>query len=254
MTIKRPSDQPIRNIKLIIQYDGTRYSGWQIQRQKKTVQGELVKAIKKITGEKVIVYGASRTDAGVHALGQTANFRTHSRISIERFPHAINAQLNDDISVINASEVPFDFHSQFHAKGKKYRYILVNAYAPLPLMRFYSYYIRGKLDVGKMEKAASYFVGTMDFRAYGTEVARKKTTVRTIKSLEISENDEIITIEVDGNGFLYNMVRCMVGTLVQVGKGKFEPEHVKTIIKEGRRKETGPVVPANGLTLVQVYY
>lgn len=243
-----------RNIKLVIEYDGTRYAGWQIQKGQPTVQQEIVNAIHRVTNEKVTLYGASRTDAGVHAVGQVANFHTRSKVAIERFPHAINFYLPNDIAIRSAEEVPAKFHAQFDAKGKTYRYTVLNAWTPRPLVRTTAYHVRGPLDVAVMRRAARAFVGKHDFRAFGTEVGRKKTTVRTIRRLKVWREGELVSFEVNGDGFLYNMVRAMIGTLLRVGQGKLPPQDVRRILKEADRVSVGPIVPPNGLCLIAVEY
>lgn len=243
-----------RNIKLVIEYDGTRYAGWQIQRGRPTVQQQIVDAIHRVTNEKVTLYGASRTDAGVHAVGQVANFHTRSKILTERFPHAINFYLPEDIAVRSAEEVPAEFHAQFDARGKTYRYTVLNAWTPRPLVRTTTYHVRGPLEVSLMRRAARAFIGRHDFRAFGTEAGRRKTTVRTVRHFKIWRDGELLFFEVNGDGFLYNMVRAMVGTLLRVGQGKLPPREVARILREADRVSVGPIVPPHGLCLMEVQY
>lgn len=244
----------MRNIRLLIEYDGTDYAGWQIQRNKNTVQAEIVRAIKKVSGEDVILYGASRTDAGVHARGQVANFMTHSKISAAKFTPAINFYLPQDIGVRKSEEVPDEFHSQYKAKSKIYVYTIYNSYIHSPMNRLYSYHLRGKLSIEKMREAAKLFEGEHDFRAYGTESGKRKTTVRTIYKIAIQRDDEIIRIIMEGNGFLHNMVRCICGSLTACAMGKKSLDDLKQAINHGSRVKAGPILPPEGLLLQEVRY
>ncbi len=256
-----PSDARERNVKLVLEYDGTAYEGWQSQASGNTIQDALVRAIQALTGEKATVYGAGRTDAGVHALGQVANFRTRSRIAAERLALALNAPLPDDISVLSAEDVPAEFHAQFAAKGKTYRYRLLCRPTRPAMERHCVYWWRTPLDVdwqsqlaGRMREAAACLVGEHDFRAFGSETANKENTVRRVDRIDIVSGPPYIEFHVRGNGFLYNMVRSIVGTLLLVGKGDLAPAEVARILESRDRRQAGPVAPAKGLTLVEVYY
>lgn len=239
-------------MRLVIEYDGTRFHGWQAQKGFRTVQGEIESAIWKATGERVTLIGASRTDAGVHAAGQVANFRTHTRIPVKRIPHAINFYLPEDVAIRAAKIVPDSFHAQYCAIRKTYRYTFVCSYTPRPLERFRASQVRGTLDDAAMRAAAAHLVGRHDFRAFGSAGGRVKSTVRTIESIRIWRRGERLQIDVTGDGFLYNMVRCVAGTLLRVGLGRIAPEEVGRILREGDRKAAGPVAPSHGLCLLSV--
>jgi len=244
----------MRNIKLTIEYDGTAYHGWQSQDNAVTVQDKLEETISRLTGEKVKVIGASRTDQGVHALGQTANFHTESRIPAEKFAYALNALLPDDIAIKKSEEVPIGFHSRYSATGKKYLYKIYNSRYPSALLRNRAYHVYCPLDLALMQKAAGFFTGTHDFSAFMATGSNAKTTVRSIDVLSLEKSGDIITIEIKGNGFLYNMVRIIAGTLVEVGFGKIRPDDIPGIIEEGDRRKAGRTAPPHGLYLAEVYY
>lgn len=245
----------MRNIKLTIEFDGTRYKGWQKQKDVATVQGAIEKAIKKITKEEEIeLHGSSRTDAGVHAKAMAASFLTNSRVPAERFREAINTKLPDDIAIIKSEEIDENFHARFSSKGKMYSYTIVNREEKVALMRNYSYAVKDKLDLQKMKEACKYIIGEHDFNAFKSAGSTVKTSVRTVHNIEIIKKDDIIKIYVSGDGFLYNMVRIIVGTLLEVGKNKIKPEEVKSIIESKDRRNAGPCVPPNGLVLEKVFY
>lgn len=244
----------MKNIKLTLEYDGTNYGGWQKQSNNKTIQGELEKAISKATGEEVEVTGSSRTDAGVHARGMVANFRTNSPIPADRFREAVNRNLPDDIAILKSEEVNDSFHARYNTKGKTYSYTIVNRYEKVSIGRNYIYHVKDSLDIAKMEKACTFFIGKHDFSAFKTNGSSVKTSVRTISELYIKKDDDIIKIFITADGFLYNMVRIIVGTLVEVGKGKIDPVNIKNIIDSRDRTKAGPCVKPNGLVLEKVYY
>lgn len=246
----------MRNIKLLIEYDGTNYSGWQIQKNANTIQAELLKAIRKITGENVNLNGSGRTDAGVHAKGQVANFMTNSQIVQDRYADAINSKLPKDIVIKSSCEVPLDFHSRFNAKGKRYSYTIHNSMYPSAIGRDYAYHTRycDKLDINKMIKASEHFIGTHDFAGFMSVGTSVEDTIRTIYSINILNNKDIIKVDYHGNGFLYNMVRIITGTLLYCGLSKIEMIHINEIINSKDRKRAGPTVPANGLCLEEVFY
>lgn len=245
----------MRNIKLTIEFDGTRYKGWQKQKEVATVQGTIEKAIKKITKEEEIeLHGSSRTDAGVHAKGMVASFLTKSRVPAEKFREAINTKLPDDIAIIKSEEVDENFHARFSSKGKMYSYTIVNRVEKVALMRNYSYQVKDELDLQKMKEACKYIVGKHDFNAFKSAGSTVKTSIRTVHKIDIIKKDDIIKIYVSGDGFLYNMVRIIVGTLLEVGKNKIKPEDVKSILDSKDRRNAGPCVPPNGLVLEKVFY
>ena len=245
-----------RNIRLILSYDGTNFCGWQIQPNGNSVQAELQKVLCQITGEEVHVTGSGRTDAGVHALGQTANFYTSASIGPERLIYAMNALLPDDIVIQKVEEVASGFHARYDAKGKHYQYVLYNAKIPPVLDRLYVWHITygNKLNVERMREASSYFLGTHDFKGFMSSGSSVKDTVRTIEHISIVAEGPYITLDFYGNGFLYNMIRIIVGTLIACGIGKIPPEALEEIIASGVRERGGITAPAKGLKLVEVYY
>ena len=244
----------MRNIKIIIEFDGTNFCGWQKQPKGRTVQLVVERAISKATNEEIEINGSSRTDAGVHAKGMVANFMTESTIPGDKFREAINARLPEDVSIIKSEEVDLDFHARYSSKGKTYSYTIINRYERLSLGHQYLYHYRYHLDIKKMEEACKYFVGTHDFSAFMSPGSSIKTTVRTISQLYIVSEGDKITIYITGDGFLYNMVRIIVGTLLKIGNGKLEPYEIEEIIREKNRKRAGMVVPPNGLILEKVFY
>ncbi|RKD34146.1 tRNA pseudouridine(38-40) synthase TruA [Thermohalobacter berrensis] len=245
----------MRNIKLTIEYDGTRYCGWQIQPDNITIQEELEKAITKITKEKIKLIGSGRTDSGVHARGQVANFYTKSRVPAQKFKLAINSLLPKDIAVLESEEVEKDFHARFSAKGKEYKYLIYNNKIRSPLLRNYTYHVPYSLNVEKMKKAATHIIGTHDFKAFMSSGSSVKDTVRTIHSLSIEERPEnIIEIRIKGNGFLYNMVRIITGTLIEVGTDKIPVDDISEIINSQNRSKAGHTAPPQGLYLERVFY
>ena len=244
----------MRRIHLIVEYDGTEYAGWQRQSNAITVQEWLEKAVKKLTGESVCVSGASRTDAGVHALGQSAHFDTESRIPADKFSFALNTMLPPDIRVSRSEEVSMDFHSRFSGKGKRYRYLFYAAPHAGALNRRTHAHVIYPLDVEKMCAEAADLVGTHDFGAFAASGSVVKDTVRTIYRADVEKNGSEIRLIVEGNGFLYNMVRIIAGTLIGVGSGKIEPGAFKRAIESGDRLDLGVTAPAHGLTLMEVFY
>ncbi len=243
----------MRNIKLTIQYNGQNYCGWQKQNDSLGIQGTIEKAIYDITKEKVKIIGSGRTDAGVHALGQVANFNTDCDIPIEKIPNALNSKLPKDISIIAAEEKDIDFHSRYCAKGKRYRYIIYNNSYRTPIYNNISYFVKYDLDIEKMKKEAKALVGTYDFKGFMSSGSSVKDTVRTIYDIQIFNQDDLTIIEVEGNGFLYNMVRILVGTLVDIGRGRIETDML-SIIKSKSRSMAGHTAPAHGLFLKKVDY
>lgn len=245
----------MRNIKLVIEFDGTNYSGWQIQNDQVTVQGVIEEAIKVVTKDhQVKINGSSRTDSGVHAVGMVANFNTNSTIPAEKFRDAINTKLPDDIAIVKSEEVALDFHPRYCCLGKTYSYTIINRVEKVALRKNYAYHVKQELNIENMKEACKYFIGTHDFKAFRSQGSSVKTTVRNIKELYIVKNGQEIKIYITADGFLYNMVRNIVGTLIYVGTGKIKPEDIVTIINSKDRSKAGTCVPPNGLVLEKVYY
>ena len=245
----------MRNIKLTIEYDGKDFNGWQKQPTKLNIQGSIEQAIKMVTGEDVDLMASGRTDAGVHAFGQVANFKTNSNIPIDKFPVALNSNLKKSIRIISAEEVDDRFHSRLTCKRKTYRYIINNSEFSSAIYRNLETHIPQKLNVAKMKQAAQYFEGEHDFKSFRASGTSSKSSVRTIyKATVIEMPNNRIFIELTGNGFLYNMVRIIAGTLVDVGTGKIKPEDVKKIIEAKDRNLAGKTLQPNGLYLVEVNY
>mgnify|MGYP001025702572 FL=1 len=244
----------MRNIKLTIEYDGKDFNGWQKQPNKLNIQGEIERAIYNITKEEVNLIGSGRTDAGVHALGQVANFKTNSEIPIEKLPLAINSQLKNSIVIKEAEEVDERFHSRYNAKHKTYRYIINNSKCGTAIYRNLEYSYPFKLDAEKMKQASKYFEGEHDFKAFKSSGTSSKNSVRTIYKAIVKQEGEKIIIELTGNGFLYNMVRIISGTLLDVGLGKIRAEEIPEIIESKDRQRAGKTLPAHGLYLVEVKY
>ena len=244
----------MRRIHLVVEYDGTDYAGWQRQSNAMTVQEQLERAVKRLTGETVCVSGASRTDAGVHALGQSAHFDTESRIPADKFSFALNTLLPPDIRVVKSEEVAAVFHSRFSGHGKRYRYLIHAAPHAGALNRRTHAHVIYPLDVEKMQREALDLVGTHDFAAFAASGSVVKDTVRTIYRADVYRNGSEICLIVEGNGFLYNMVRIIAGTLIGVGSGKLEPGAFRRAIESGSRLDLGVTAPAHGLTLMEVFY
>ncbi|MDI3546799.1 MAG: tRNA pseudouridine38-40 synthase [Halanaerobiales bacterium] len=245
----------MRNIKITLEYDGTNYSGWQIQKNtEQTIQQILQDALSEINKSPVKVTGASRTDAGVHALGQVANFKLDVPIPLARIPMALNSLLPEDIVCKEAREVDLDFHARYDARGKKYRYRILNQAKPSVFIRNYVYHYSYPLDLNLMREAASYLIGTHDFNSFQASGSSIRNTVRTIEKLEVIDRAPEVWIEVKGDGFLYNMVRIIAGTLIEVASGKILPDRVKDILAARDRTRAGFTAPARGLILLKVYY
>lgn len=244
----------MRNIKLTIEYDGKDFNGWQKQPNKLNIQGNIEKVISEITKEEIELIGSGRTDAGVHAIGQVANFKTNSNIPIEKFAIAINSRLKKSIIIKKAEEVPERFHSRYNCKKKTYRYIINNSDMGSAIYRDLEYNIKMPLNLENMKKASKYFEGEHDFSAFKASGTSSKSSVRTIYSADVKKENERIIIELTGNGFLYNMVRIISGTLVEVGLGKIRPEEIKDIIDSKNRQMAGKTLPPYGLYLVEVNY
>ncbi len=244
----------MRNIKVILSYDGTHYGGWQRQNNAVTVQEKVEMALKTLTGERITVHASGRTDSGVHALGQVLHFKTESGIPTERFALALNTQLPEDIRAIWAEDVQEGFHSRFCAKGKVYLYQIDRGAIASPFYRRYAWHIPKPLNVSIMDRAKDAFLGEHDFAAFMATGSCVHSTVRNIYRLDLSERKNRLKIEVEGNGFLYNMVRIMVGTLVEIGQGKKKAEDLPEIIASKDRERAGITAPAKGLFLKEVLY
>ncbi len=239
---------------MTLEYDGKGYSGWQRQENANSVQAEVEKAIFKLTGNKITVHGAGRTDADVHALGQVFHFDTDEVIPAERYAGALNTKLPWDIRAVSSELVSDEFHSRFHKNTKHYRYKIVNRKRPIALDRHRAWHVVLKLDIDKMREAASHFLGEHDFAGFMAAHSDIEDTVRTIYMLDVTQNGEEIIIDIEGNGFLRNMVRIIVGTLVNVGTGRNKPEEVPEIIKSKNRDKAGMTAPGYGLYLVSISY
>jgi len=247
----------VRRIICRVAYDGTAYSGWQEQPTAVTIEGELNKALQSLTGEEIHVIGASRTDAGVHALGNICVFDTDSTIPPERFYKAMNVRLPADIRVVESGEVAVDFHPRHQRTEKTYCYTIWNGDTENPLWNRYSMHRYGEMDLDGMELAGKHLVGTHDFKAFCSARTSAETTVRTIYDVTVQrsvEKPELIYIRVTGNGFLYNMVRIIAGTLVEIGAGLRNRESVLYALREKDRTLAGPTAPAKGLCLEEIRY
>ncbi len=250
----------MRNIRLEIEYDGTNYHGWQSQRNANTVQNVLSDAVRRLTSEDCKITGAGRTDAGVHAVAQVANFHTNSRIPADKFAYALNSLLPGDITIRGSSEADKDFNARFSATSKRYRYLIVNGAQPSALMRDRAWFVRQPLDFDRMCVSAGYFIGTHDFKAFMSTGSKVKSTVRTVHESRISEIccdcscSGAICYEIHGSGFLYNMVRIIIGTIVDIGLHRYPPETIPEILASGNRKLAGKTAPPHGLYLAGVSY
>lgn len=243
-----------RNIKLTLEYDGTNYYGWQKQPDATSVEEMLEKAIAKITKEEVNVTGSGRTDSRVHAMGQVANFYTDSKIPSEKFALALNSMLPKDISVKKSEEVSLDFHSRYDAIGKEYKYVIYNSKTRSPLKRNFAYHVNYDLDRKAMKTALNYFLGEHDFCGFMSTGSSIKGTVRTISYVNFVEDGDTLELTFRGNGFLYNMVRIIVGTVVDVGIGKIDKNSIADIIESKERNRAGHTAPPEGLYLSRVFY
>ena len=244
----------MRNIKITIEYDGKDFSGWQKQPNKLNIQGEIERAIEEITGEKVDLIASGRTDAGVHALAQVANFKIEKDIPIEKIPYALNSKLKKSIRVKSAEEVDEKFHSRYTCKRKTYRYVINNSVQGTAIYRNLQYHFPEKLDEEKMNKGIKYLIGEHDFKSFKASGTSSKSSVRTIYDAKVTREGDIVTIEHTGNGFIYNMVRIISGTLIDVGIGKTKPEEVKEILEAKDRLKAGKTLPPTGLYLLNVKY
>ncbi|MDD7350292.1 MAG: tRNA pseudouridine(38-40) synthase TruA [Clostridiales bacterium] len=241
-------------VRLIVAYDGTNYHGWQIQKNAITVEEILQQALCDLLQEPIELVGASRTDAGVHAWGNVAVFDTHTRIPAEKIAIAVNQRLPEDIRVMQSEEVEEQFHPRYAESEKTYEYHISNVPIQLPTRRLYSYFVYLPLDVEKMQEAAKLFVGEHDFAGFCSAKSQVQTTVRTIYDCQVEKEGDEICIRVRGNGFLYNMVRIIAGTLVEVGLGRRKLSTVSQAIEKADRSLAGPTAPPEGLTLIKIEY
>ncbi|MDE6971943.1 MAG: tRNA pseudouridine(38-40) synthase TruA [Lachnospiraceae bacterium] len=241
----------MKRIMLVVAYDGTDYHGWQLQPGVPTIEGELNKALTALLSEEIQVIGASRTDSGVHALCNAAVFDTDTKIPAQKIAYALNQRLPEDIRIQKSKETEPDFHPRHCASRKTYEYRILNREFPLPTKRRYAHFTYVPLDEEKMRQAAAYLKGEHDFKSFCASAAVVETTVRTLYELEVIRDGEEIVLCVTGSGFLYNMVRIIAGTLMEVGKGNIEPEKMQEILQAKDRSAAGPTAPACGLTLVR---
>ena len=244
----------MKRVMLVVAYDGTNYCGWQIQANGITVQEELNRCLSKLLKEPIQTVGASRTDAGVHALGNVAVFDTAARMPAEKISYALNTYLPEDIRIQYSAEVAADFHPRYCESEKTYEYRILNRRFPLPTQRLYTYFYHYKLDVEKMREGASFLVGRHDFASFCGANAQVKSTVREVTGIDIEKKDDVITIQVRGRGFLYNMVRIIAGTLIEIGNGQYPPEKMGEILRACDRQQAGPTAPACGLTLKEIKF
>jgi len=267
----------MRNLKLEIEYDGTNYCGWQVQKghqvrrspchQSKSIQETIEKTLRKILQEKIRLIASGRTDAGVHALRQVANLKTNSNIALDKLQRALNGNLPDDITINKIEEVDLDFHSRFAAKSKIYRYTILNRGWSSPLLRNTVYLYPYPLDIKLMQKEAQCLLGKHDFKSFCASGTSAKDTARTIKKITVKrafcelrtmnheqKDANLIIIDIEADGFLYNMVRNIVGTLIEIGRGRFPKGSLKKILLTKNRRIAGPTVPARGLCLIKVNY
>jgi len=245
----------MRNIKLVIEYDGSSYAGWQIQQNRQeTIQQTLEQTLQKILQHKVKLIGSGRTDAGVHALGQVANFKTDSDISVEKLKKALNALLPKDTVVSSAGEATKKFHSRFDARLKTYRYVILNRDYRPAIMRNNVYFYPYPLDIRLMRSESRCLLGKHNFKAFQASSGKERDPVRTIRRLEVTKTDNYIHIDIEADGFLYNMVRNIVGTLIEVGRGRFDKGYFKKLLLSGDRRLAGPTAPSRGLYLLKVDY
>ena len=240
-----------KRVRLIVAYDGTNYHGWQVQKNGITIESELNRCLTELLQEPIEVIGASRTDAGVHAMGNVAVFDTCSRMPAEKISYALNQRLPEDIRIQKSEEVDADWHPRYCDSRKTYEYRIYRGEFPMPLKRLYALHIYYTVNLEKMREAAKFFVGEHDFKSFCQVGAQVKSTVRTVYDVSIIEEGADLVIRVTGGGFLYNMVRIMAGTLLEVGKGKIDPGQISEIIQAKDREAAGPTAPAHGLTLIK---
>ncbi len=241
-------------VKLIVAYDGTNYQGWQIQPNGVTIEEKLNEALTQLLGEEIRVTGASRTDTGVHSLGNVAIFDTTTRMPADKISYALNQRLPKDIVVQDSCQVPEDYHPRYQKSRKTYEYRILNRTFPMPTRRLDTYFYHYPLDADQMQQAANFLVGEHDFTSFASIHAQVKSFVREIYELHVTREDDVINISITGSGFLYNMVRIIAGTLIQVGAGIISPEDVKGILEGHDRSLAGPTAPAHGLTMIGIQF
>lgn len=244
----------MKRIAMRVAYDGTAYHGWQIQDNALTVEQVLTETLRELLQENVELIGASRTDAGVHAKGNVAVFDTDTSIPGEKIAYALNSRLPEDIVVVQSKEVSTDFHPRYTKSSKTYEYRIWNKTFPDPILRKYTHFYYGKLDEKLMQEAADFLVGEHDFASFCSAGAQVQSTVREIYDIKITRKEDILTISITGNGFLYNMVRIIAGTLIEAGAGKYSGEKIKEILEACDRSKAGPTAPACGLHLMRIDY
>ena len=247
----------VRNIKLTIEYDGTEFNGWQIQdKKRRTVQGETEKVLCKIFKEEIRLYGSGRTDSGVHAYGQVANFKTESQLDCGQILKALNFWLPEDIVIRKAEEVPLNFHAQFSAKNKIYRYTVLNRSVRCAQQRLFSFHYPYRTNLARMRREAKGLSGRKNFKSFqATDSLRaENNTIRTVKKISIRKHGDLVLIDIEANGFLYKMVRNIVGTLLEIGSGLRPEGSIKKILQEKNRNSAGKTIPSKGLCLIEVKY
>lgn len=244
----------MKNIKLTIEYEGTNYSGWQKQENAITIQETIEEAIEKLVVEKIKLIGSGRTDGKVHALGQVANFLTNSNIPGEKYKYALKFLLPDDITIMDSEEVALSFHSRFDAIKKRYKYVVYTGELPRAIYRNFSYHVPYRIDIEKMTEASKYLIGTHDFAAFMATNSDVNSTLRTIYDISINKKKDIIEFSIEGNSFLRNMVRIIVGTLLYVGFERIKIDDLPRIVLDKKRERAGPTVPPQGLFLEKVFY
>ncbi len=240
-----------KRVRLTVAYDGTNYHGWQIQKNGITIESELNRCLTNLLGETVTVIGASRTDSGVHALGNIAVFDTCNRMPAEKISYALNQRLPEDIRIQKSEQVSMEWHPRHCVSRKTYEYRIYRGTFPLPTKRLYSLFTYAELDVAAMRQAAALLVGEHDFKSFCQTGAQVESTVRTLYAVEVEEQEADLVLRVCGNGFLYNMVRIIAGTLLEVGNGKRRPEEIEDILRACDRSAAGPTAPPQGLTLMK---
>jgi len=244
----------MKRVKMVVAYDGTNYSGWQLQKNAVTIEQKLNEALFDLLGEEIQVTSASRTDAGVHSLGNVCVFDTNTRMPAEKICYALNTRLPEDIVVQSSCEVDADFHPRAGKSAKTYEYRILNRDFRDPTRRLDTYFYHYDLDVEAMQRAAAFLEGEHDFKSFASVHAQVETTVRTIYHCTVKRDEDIIRIRVSGNGFLYNMVRIIAGTLIEVGAGKRKPEEILEMLEKADRQVSGPTAPACGLTMIGIEY
>lgn len=245
----------MKRVKLVVAYDGTNYHGWQFQNNGVSIEEVLNQTLSQLLGETVAVIGASRTDSGVHAMGNVAVFDTENRMPADKISYALNQRLPEDIRIQSSCQVPLDWHPRKQNCVKTYEYKILNRRMEMPVNRLYTYFCYFPIDIEKMRQGAAYLVGEHDFKSFCTVRTQVEDTVRTIYSLDVSRGeDDVVVIRITGSGFLYNMVRIIAGTLLRVGTGLYPPEKVEEILEARNRQAAGPTLPAKGLTLIRLDY